>query len=103
MNNTIVMVGPSISDPSKIVEREVPLADVEAYKRAGYTEMKMFPTLGITYSDADATAQAEVVEVAPVDNPFAGHEEFETIAADNNQVIEVLPEVVMPKRKRKAK
>jgi hypothetical protein len=65
---TVLMVGPSISDRAKIVEREIPLADVEAYRRAGYTELKMFPTLGITYSDADATAQAETVIVEAVES-----------------------------------
>jgi hypothetical protein len=33
---TVKMFGPSISDPSKIVNRDVPEADVQAYKAAGY-------------------------------------------------------------------
>ena len=30
------MVGPGISDPTTIVQREVPEADIEAYRAAGY-------------------------------------------------------------------
>jgi len=33
---TIKMFGPSISDPTKIVNREVPVCDEQAYMRAGY-------------------------------------------------------------------
>lgn len=33
---TIPMFGPSIGDPSKIVDRDVPEADVSAYELAGY-------------------------------------------------------------------
>jgi hypothetical protein len=33
---TVAMFGPSISDPSKIVNRDVPEADIGAYKAAGY-------------------------------------------------------------------
>lgn len=33
---TVKMFGPSISDPSKIVNRDVPKCDVQAYKAAGY-------------------------------------------------------------------
>lgn len=33
---TVKMHGPSISDPSKIVERDVPENDVVAYQQAGY-------------------------------------------------------------------
>ena len=33
---TIAMYGPSISDPSKVVNRDVPVADIQAYKAAGY-------------------------------------------------------------------
>lgn len=34
--NLIRMFGPSLSDPSKMVERDVPEIDVQAYKAAGY-------------------------------------------------------------------
>lgn len=33
---TIAMFGPSISDPSKIVNRDVPEVDIQAYTAAGY-------------------------------------------------------------------
>lgn len=33
---TIKMYGPSISDPSRIVNRDVPACDEQAYVRAGY-------------------------------------------------------------------
>lgn len=33
---TVKMFGPSISDPSRIVNRDVPIADEQAYVRAGY-------------------------------------------------------------------
>lgn len=33
---TVAMYGPSISDPSKTVNRDVPECDVQAYKAAGY-------------------------------------------------------------------
>lgn len=36
MNSTVKMFGPSLSDPSKIVNRDVPLRDVPAFSRAGY-------------------------------------------------------------------
>jgi hypothetical protein len=35
---TVKMYGPSLSDPSKTVNRDVPEADVQAYRAAGYTE-----------------------------------------------------------------
>jgi hypothetical protein len=33
---TVAMYGPSISEPSKVVNRDVPVCDVQAYKAAGY-------------------------------------------------------------------
>ena len=33
---TVAMYGPSISDPTKVVNRDVPVCDVQAYKAAGY-------------------------------------------------------------------
>jgi hypothetical protein len=35
-SSTVKMFGPSISDPSKIVDRDVPACDEHAYIRAGY-------------------------------------------------------------------
>ena len=69
---TLLMVGPSISEPTKIVEREIPLADVEAYRRAGYTEVKEFATAGIVYTEADAAAQAEVNAAVEAPAPKRG-------------------------------
>lgn len=36
MHKTVKMFGPSISDPSKIVNRDVPECDIAAYELAGY-------------------------------------------------------------------
>lgn len=36
MSKTVKMFGPSISDPSKVVNRDVPECDVAAYELAGY-------------------------------------------------------------------
>jgi hypothetical protein len=33
---TVPMFGPSISDPSQIVNRDVPVCDMQAYKAVGY-------------------------------------------------------------------
>jgi hypothetical protein len=35
-SSTVKMFGPSISDPSRIVNRDVPACDEHAYIRAGY-------------------------------------------------------------------
>lgn len=59
--DTILMHGPGISNPAIIVEREVPVCDIQAYKAAGYVEgpnlNKEFATLGVTYTEEDAAAQ----------------------------------------------
>lgn len=54
---TVEMFGPSISDPSKIVNRQVPEVDVQAYKAAGYQ-------LG-SVEEAKEVTPAEVKEEAP--------------------------------------
>jgi len=54
---TVAMFGPSISDPSKIVNRDVPERDVQAYKAAGYK-------LG---SIVEEKPKAEVVELPKVE------------------------------------
>lgn len=37
--NTVLMHGPAIGDPDgKLVERDVPECDIQAYKNAGYVE-----------------------------------------------------------------
>ena len=54
---TVLMHGPGISNPDKIVEREVPLADVNAYARAGYVEGGL-----PVYTLEDAIAQNDGVD-----------------------------------------
>jgi hypothetical protein len=58
---TVAMYGPSISDPSKIVNRDVPECDVQAYKAAGYA----FGTVQEPpcYTLEDAIAQNDGVDV----------------------------------------
>lgn len=58
---TVAMYGPSISDPSKIVNRDVPKCDVQAYKAAGYKEGKVDEPF--VYTLADAIAQNDGVDV----------------------------------------
>ncbi len=66
------MFGPGISDPTKIVNRDVPKCDVQAYKAAGYQigsikedpivasdEVHSDGTPKVTYTEKDAVAQAE--------------------------------------------
>lgn len=66
---TVLMHGPDLKDPSKVIEREVPKADIQAYRASGYQmggdPYKEFATVGVTYSDEDAAAQA-ADEPAPV-------------------------------------
>lgn len=67
---TIPMYGPSISDPSKIVNRDVPEDDFNAFLNAGYkrgskeeaveTEV---PAAEVTYTEADAIAQNDGKDV----------------------------------------
>jgi len=62
---TIAMFGPSISEPTKIVNRDVPECDVQAYKAAGYAvgsvvaddEKRADGTPCETYTEADVKAQ----------------------------------------------
>ena len=51
---TIPMYGPGISDPSKTVNRDVPVCDIQAYKAAGYV-----------FGSIEEVVE-EVVEVHPV-------------------------------------
>lgn len=61
---TVKMFGPSISDPSKIVDRDVPECDVQAYRAAGYQEVeKDFQTEGVTYTEEQAIAHNDGVDV----------------------------------------
>ena len=56
---TVAMFGPSISDPSKIVNRDVPKADIQAYKAAGYQLGSIAEEVPIVYTLADAIAHNE--------------------------------------------
>lgn len=56
---TIAMYGPSISDPSKVVNRDVPVADIQAYKAAGY----------VVGSIAEEVEPVEAEVAAPVEVP----------------------------------
>ena len=57
------MHGPGISDPSKIVEREVPENDVRAYKAAGYKVGNLPAELRPIYTEVEAVAQNDGVDV----------------------------------------
>jgi len=48
------MYGPSISDPSRVVNRDVPVCDIQAYKAAGYVVGSIEV---VVYTEADAIAQ----------------------------------------------
>ena len=48
----VEMFGPSISDPSKIVNRDVPECDVQAYKAAGYKPGRV-PVVQEVFKSAD--------------------------------------------------
>ena len=63
---TIAMFGPSISEPTKIVNRDVPECDLQAYKAAGYAvgsvaipddEKRADGTPCETYTEADVAEQ----------------------------------------------
>jgi hypothetical protein len=58
---TVKMFGPSISDPSKIVNRDVPEVDVAAYELAGYTKGSK------DEADVVAAVESEVAEVEEVE------------------------------------
>lgn len=57
------MFGPSISDPSKIVNRDVPKCDVGAYRAVGYQEGTVEAEEPFTYTLGDAIAQNDGVDV----------------------------------------
>ena len=56
------MFGPSFDSSGKLVEREVPIADVNAYKKAGY-ELGHLPEVA---DDAIESADEELAEVETV-------------------------------------
>ena len=61
---TVKMFGPSISNPSRVVNRDVPKCDIGAYTRAGYQmgSINEIPA-PVVYSEADAIAQNDGVDV----------------------------------------
>ncbi len=61
---TVAMFGPSISDPTKIVNRDVPKCDVQAYRAAGY-QIGSVPddAPAFCYTLEDAIAQNDGVDV----------------------------------------
>ena len=60
---TVAMFGPSISDPSKIVNRDVPECDIQAYKAAGYREGSVDEEPVVVYTLADAIIHNDGVDV----------------------------------------
>lgn len=56
----VKMFGPSISDPSKIVNRDVPVRDLAAYSRAGYQKGSIVEVS----NEHHAEAQVEKIPVA---------------------------------------
>jgi hypothetical protein len=78
MNSSIIkMFGPSISDPSKIVNRDVPACDEHAYVRAGYKRGSI--------PEAGAMPEAPKASVAKA--PSLGSEEL-PMEADAEPVAE---------------
>jgi hypothetical protein len=62
--STVTMNGPSFDGSGKIVEREVPVADVRAYKAAGYVEGAL-PKAEKLPEPPKEIKMVEVVEEAP--------------------------------------
>ncbi len=63
----VKMYGPSISDPNKIINRDVPDNDVGAYERAGYKKGSI-PEAGEKFDIPETTLNADAL---PGD--FPGH------------------------------
>lgn len=63
---TVKMFGPSISDPSRIVNRDVPERDIAAYKAAGYQLGSVEPEPIETQPEAaEQPAEAITKQVKP--------------------------------------
>jgi len=60
---TVAMFGPSISEPTKIVNRDVPVGDIQAYKAAGYREGSVAEEPVVLYTLADAIIHNDGVDV----------------------------------------
>lgn len=61
---TVAMFGPSLRDPSQIVNRDIPVADIQAYKAAGYQLGSVPEPLVYTHEDAIAQNDGEDVTAA---------------------------------------
>lgn len=61
---TVLMHGPSLSDPSKIVEREIVEVDVQAYRAAGYVEGGL-PKKAVEAKSEGKPAEGVEVKEAP--------------------------------------
>jgi hypothetical protein len=93
VNPSIVkMFGPSISDPSRIVNRDVPACDEQAYKAAGYKRGSISETM----NDLDGSANA--LEVAPATAASLGSEELPMEVA--GPVVESEPPAAKPRKKK---
>jgi hypothetical protein len=91
MNSPIVkMFGPSISDPTRIVNRDVPACDEQAYKATGYKRGSI--------SEEPTVAEALKQEV---EKPSLGSEELPM--EDLNPVVETEPPTDKPAKPRKKK
>lgn len=60
---TVAMFGPSLSDPKRIVNRDIPVADVQAYRAAGYQLGSIEVKEPFVYTLEDAIAQNDGVDV----------------------------------------
>jgi hypothetical protein len=76
---TIKMFGPSISDPSRVVNRDVPACDEQAYVRAGYkrgsiaeqpevTEASKPQVKNLSLGSEELPMEDDLIEV-PVEQP----------------------------------
>jgi hypothetical protein len=88
MNSPIIkMFGPSISDPSRIVNRDVPACDEQAYKAVGYKRGSI--------SEEPAVTETSKPEAK---NPSLGSEELPMEVA--GPVVESEPPAAKPRKKK---
>jgi hypothetical protein len=75
-SQTVKMYGPSISDPSRIVNRDVPARDEQAYVRAGYKrgsietasetpKQPLFTTEEVSLEEPETVVETELAEDKP--------------------------------------
>jgi hypothetical protein len=68
-SSTVKMFGPSISDPSKIVDRDVPACDEHAYIRAGYKRGSIEEAAKLEAPAIPAKAPSLGSEELPMEEP----------------------------------